>query len=115
MARASTRGNVFAAIADPTRRRLLERMGNRERSVAELTAEVDATLANVSLHLQVLDRAGLVRRRVAGRQRLYRLNPGPLATVTDWVAQLSTFWSDKLDGLTELAQKLDAEADRSDI
>lgn len=115
MARISTQGDVFAAIADPTRRRLLERIGNRERSVADLSTEVGATLANVSLHLQVLNRAGLVDRRVAGRQRLYRLNPAPLVTVTDWAAQLSAFWSDRLDGLVELAEKLDAEADRSDV
>lgn len=115
MARTSTRGDVFAAIADPTRRRLLERLGNRERSVAELTAEIGATLANVSLHLQVLSRAGLVRRRAAGRQRLYRLSPAPLATVTDWAAQLSASWNEKLDGLSELAERLDAEADRSDL
>ncbi len=115
MARHSTQGDVFAAIADPTRRRLLEHIGNRERSVAELTADVGATLANVSLHLQVLSRAGLVHRRAAGRQRLYRLNPDPLATVTDWAAQLSAFWNDKLDGLVELAERLDAEADRSEI
>ena len=115
MPRTSTHGDVFAAIADPTRRRLLERIGNRERSVAELTAEVGGTLANVSLHLQVLSRAGLVRRRAAGRQRLYRLNPAPLMTVTDWTAQLSAFWNEKLDGLGELAEKLDAEADRPDV
>ncbi|WP_054313611.1 metalloregulator ArsR/SmtB family transcription factor [Mesorhizobium sp. 1M-11] len=115
MARTSTQGDVFAAIADPTRRRLLERIGNRERSVAELTAEVGATLANVSLHLQVLTRADLVRRRAAGRQRLYRLNLAPLMKVTDWAAQLSAFWNEKLDGLGELAERLDAEADQSDI
>lgn len=115
MARTSTQGDVFAAIADPTRRRLLERIGNRERSVAELTAEVGATIANVSLHLQVLSRAGLVHRRPVGRQRLYRLNPTPLIIVADWTAKLSAFWTEKLDGLVELAEKLDAETDRSDI
>lgn len=115
MARTSTKGDVFAAISDPTRRRLLERIGNRERSVAELTAELGATLANVSLHLQVLSRAGLVHRRAAGRRRLYRLNPAPLATIIDWTVQLSAFWNEKLDGLGELAERLDAEADQSDL
>lgn len=109
MARAATQ-EIFAAIADPTRRRLLERIGTKEMSVADLTAGAGMTMAAVSLHLQVLRRAGLVRRRVAGRQRLYRLDPVPLRSVSDWTDKLTGFWSRRLDRLQRLAEARDGEA-----
>lgn len=109
MARAAPQ-DVFAAISDPTRRRLLERLGTKEMSVGDLTAGAGMTMAAVSLHLQVLRRAGLVHRRVAGRQRLYRLDPRPLRSVSDWTEKLAGFWNRRLDRLQHLAEERDAEA-----
>jgi DNA-binding transcriptional ArsR family regulator len=111
----SGKADVFTAIADPTRRRLLERLVAGERSVADLTEGAGMTTAAISLHLQVLWRAGLVNRRVAGRHRFYRLEPAPLRTVVDWAETLSVFWGERLDWLEELAEKMDAEADRPEI
>lgn len=109
------KNDVFAAIADPTRRRLLERLSGGERSVADLTEGAGMTTAAISLHLQVLLRAGLVDRRVAGRHRFYRLQPAPLRQVTDWAETLTVFWDEKLDWLEALAERLDASADRPEI
>jgi DNA-binding transcriptional ArsR family regulator len=113
--KASKNGDVFAAIADPTRRQLLERLAGSERSVAELTEGLGMTTAAVSLHLQILWRAGLVSRRVAGRHRFYRLEPTPLRAVTDWAETLSIFWEEKLGWLEELAERMDVAADRPEI
>lgn len=107
------RNDVFAAIADPTRRRLLERMQDAERSVAELTEGAQMTIAAVSLHLQVLHRAGLVQQRIAGRRRLYRLDPAPLREVSDWTDRLSAFLGDRIDRLQQLAEDINARTDRS--
>jgi DNA-binding transcriptional ArsR family regulator len=115
MGKAPAKGDVFAAIADPTRRRLLERLVVGEHSVTDLTHGAGMTTAAVSLHLQILWRAGLVSRRVAGRHRLYRLQPAPLRTVTDWAETLSVFWEEKLDWLDVLAERMDATADRPDV
>ncbi|WP_048645139.1 ArsR/SmtB family transcription factor [Nitratireductor soli] len=114
MARVSLVGDVFGAIADPTRRLLLERLDGKEQSVGALTAGSGLTTAAISLHLQLLLKAGLVRRRVAGRHRLYRLDPTPLREITDWTTALTGFWEERLDELQELAEKIDASADRPD-
>lgn len=114
MARRSAAHDVFGAIADPTRRRLLERLANRERSVSEMAAGTGLTTSAISLHLQVLLRAGLVSRRTAGRHRFYRLDPAPLCDVADWAAQLSAFWAHNLDRLQQLAEEKDASINRTE-
>lgn len=108
----TARRDAFAAIADPTRRRLLESLSAGERSVGELTDGTGVTIAAISLHLQTLREAGLVSRRVAGRQRYYRLEPAPLREVIEWATRLSAFWEERASLLQELAEQIDAEADR---
>ena len=70
------RVDVFDALADPSRRRLLLLLRTEERSVSELAANFDCSMAAVSQHLSVLRRTGLVSKRRSGRQQLYRLRPG---------------------------------------
>lgn len=113
MTRGSSAHDVFGAIADQTRRRLLERLGNAECSVSELTAGTGLTTSAISLHLQVLLRAGLVSRRIAGRHRFYCLNPRPLRDIADWATQLSAFWAHNLDRLQQLAEEKDASSNRT--
>lgn len=91
--------DVFHAISDVTRRRLLELLAEGEQPVQELAAEFDMTFAAVSQHLQILRAAGLVSRRPAGRQRLYALEAEPLGEVQDWVAQYERFWRSRLTNL----------------
>jgi DNA-binding transcriptional ArsR family regulator len=97
--------DVFAAIAAPTRRAILQRLAHREMPVLELAETFDMTLSAVSQHLGILRDAGLVSQTKAGRQRIYRLNPEPLRTVAEWVQAYEPFWNDKLAALGEYLEK----------
>src|SRR5215471_12276637 len=91
--------NVFHAISDPTRRALIDLLADREQPVNSLCGKFDMTQPAISQHLRVLRLAGLVDERRDGRQRIYRLNPGPLKEIADWVNQYEQFWEKKLDAL----------------
>ena len=97
----SAPAQVFEAIADPTRRALLDLLAERDYSVNDLVARFRVTQPAVSHHLAILRNAGLVRNRRAGRQRLYRLHGRPLREVYDWVLHYERFWTDKLAALGE--------------
>lgn len=94
-------GDVFQAIADPTRRRLLEFLVDGERSVGRLADRFDASRPAISQHLGVLLRAGLVVERRVGRERRYRLEPARLREVSNWLRQYDRFWQDRLEALGE--------------
>ncbi|WP_341527116.1 metalloregulator ArsR/SmtB family transcription factor [Nostoc sp. UHCC 0302] len=99
MSRPAASADVFVAIADPTRRALLDSLRAGEQSVKQLAEPFAMSLPAISQHLQVLCEANLVQMRKAGRQRLYRLNSEPLKLVSDWVAYYEQFWQVKLDAL----------------
>jgi DNA-binding transcriptional ArsR family regulator len=99
MSRSSAATDVFTAIADPTRRRLLDLLGRGELSVMGLTGHFDMTVSAVSQHLRLLREVGLVEVRRAGRERYYRLDPGPLKAVADWIGFYEQFWRRKLRSL----------------
>jgi len=90
---------VFAALADPTRRRLLELLAAGEKSAGELAVEFSISRPGVSRHLRVLREAGLVRSRGDGQRRLYSVDPGPLAEVEQWLGPWRAFWAQRLDAL----------------
>ena len=90
---------TFAVLAEPTRRRLLDEVRDRERSVSELVAELGTSQPNVSRHLRLLREAGLVDVRVDGQRRLYRLRSAPLAELDEWLAPYRRYWSRRLDDL----------------
>lgn len=90
---------VFHALADPTRRQMLRALSQRERTVSELAAPFQMTLAGASKHLKTLERAGLIERTVEGRTHTCRLAPGPLATAQDWLRFYERFWNERLDAL----------------
>ncbi len=90
---------VFHALADPTRRAMLGRLAERERSVGELAAPFRMSLAAASKHVKTLERAGLVRRRVQGRTHMCRLEAGPMAEAERWLRFYEEFWSERLDDL----------------
>ena|ERR1051326_3350078 len=106
MSRHQATSDVFLAIADPTRRALLDALREGEKPVMELAAQFEVTLSAVSQHIRVLREAGLVDVRKAGRERYYTLNAAPLQSVADWVAQHEAFWQEKL---AALAQHLEEE------
>jgi DNA-binding transcriptional ArsR family regulator len=95
--------NALAALADPTRRRIVELLAERPHDVAELNAHFAISQPAVSRHLRVLREHGLVRSRPAAQRRVYSLDPTPLAELDDWLARYRSFWAQRLDALeTEL-------------
>lgn len=92
MARARASFDVFYAIADPTRRAILDRLRGGGVAVAELASGFDMTRPAVSKHLRVLRDARLVREERDGRQRVYRLTPAPLRDLSQWVESYRSFW-----------------------
>jgi DNA-binding transcriptional ArsR family regulator len=89
----------FAALADSTRRHLLEQVAVRDRAVSELLAGLDISQAAVSQHLRVLREAGLVTARKEGRHRYYQLRPAALTELRDWLDELERFWQVRLAAL----------------
>jgi DNA-binding transcriptional ArsR family regulator len=86
MGRVGASSDVFRAIADPTRRAVLDLLLKAERSVGDLSEKFEISQPALSQHLRVLREANLVKARWAGRERFYRLNPKPVAVVYQWAA-----------------------------
>jgi DNA-binding transcriptional ArsR family regulator len=99
MARAATTTDAFNAVAEPRRRQILDLLGDGERTVNEIVAELPVSQPQVSKHLKVLKEVGLVRSRSLGRQRLYRLDPLALKPIHDWVQEYEQMWNERLDRL----------------
>lgn len=93
------RVDVYLAIADPTRRRLLDLIGTGERPVNQLAAPFRMSRPAISQHLRILRRVGLVDMRKDGRERWYRVRGERLREVFDWVAHYEKFWTEKLQAL----------------
>lgn len=90
---------VFHALSDPTRRRIVERLGQGPASVSELAAPLPMSLPAVVQHLQVLEASGLVESHKVGRVRTCRLVVKRLDTVQDWIDQRRRTWERRLDRL----------------
>ena len=103
---------VYAAIADPTRRAILAVLARGEANVGGLVAGFTISFNGVSKHVRVLERAGLVERRVRGREHWLRLNPAPLAGAAGWLEHYRGFWESRLAALEEfLLEEAQGEAD----
>ncbi len=100
---------TLGALADPTRRALLERLGEGEVRVTDLAAPFDLSLNAVSKHLRVLEAAGLVRRRRAGREHWLSLERTPLAAAATWIEQRRNLWSSRQEELEALLEAEQAE------
>lgn len=96
---------TFTALADPTRRGMLAALAGGERSIGELAAPYAMSFAGAAKHVGVLERAGLVERRKAGRQQLCRLAPQPLAEADAWLKQWEQYWTTRLDTLEALLKE----------
>ena len=90
---------TMAALADPTRRAILQRLARGEARVTELARPFAMSLNSVSKHIRTLERARLVRRRRAGREHLLSFNPQPLDEATAWIEAQRAFWTGRLDAL----------------
>jgi DNA-binding transcriptional ArsR family regulator len=93
---------LFQALADSTRRGLVERLTRGPASVSELAAPLPITLAAVVQHLQALEAAGLVRTEKVGRVRTCRVDPAGLRAAEDWLHERRTAWESKLDRLADV-------------
>lgn len=93
---------VFHALANDARRAMLRRLAVDDLSVGELAEPLDMSLAAVSKHLTVLERAGLVRRTAAGRRHVCRLQAAPLAEASAWLRFYERFWDERLGALDVL-------------
>jgi DNA-binding transcriptional ArsR family regulator len=99
------------AIADPTRRRIVELLAIRERTAGELVDEFDMSAPAISQHLNVLREAGLITTRAEGQSRIQALNPDGFDEVEAWLQKTRTVWSRRLDAL-ERALRADDEANK---
>ncbi|NEK59541.1 winged helix-turn-helix transcriptional regulator [Geodermatophilus sabuli] len=96
---------ALAAVADPTRRQLLDLLARGELAAGELADRFPVSRPAISRHLRVLREAGLVHSRVEGRRRLYALDPRPLRELDEWLEPYRDLWARRLDALdTEIAR-----------
>ena len=102
---------TFAALGDPTRRAILDRLARRpSASVSELAEPFTIKLPAVMKHLGVLDEAGLITRSKSGRVVTVRLKPGSMRDAMTWLRRHELFWSSRLDKLTAYAERKESEA-----
>lgn len=99
---------LFRALADPTRRAMLRELAAGPRTVGELAGPFDISLAGASKHIQVLERAGLIRREVNGRVHTCRLDAGPMHAGAEWLRHYERFWNRRLEALEALLEAEDA-------
>ena len=104
---------VFHALGDGTRRSMLRSLAGGQRTVGELAAPFDMSLAAASKHIKALEKAGLVRRTVQGRTHFCRLEARPLEDAHEWIAFYERFWTSRLDILERLLREDDARAAKS--
>jgi DNA-binding transcriptional ArsR family regulator len=90
---------VFSAVSDPTRRAILETLARKPATITEIATPFPVSLNAVSKHVMVLERAGLIRREVHGREHLCWLDPQPLRDATAWLDHYRQFWNVRLDAL----------------
>jgi DNA-binding transcriptional ArsR family regulator len=91
--------HTMLALADPTRRAILTRLGAGDARVTDLAAPFAMSLNAVSKHIRILERAALVSRRRAGREHVLSLNPAPLDEAAAWIESQRQFWNERLDAL----------------
>jgi DNA-binding transcriptional ArsR family regulator len=96
---------TFGALADPTRRAILERLSSGEASVTELAQPFSMSMPAISKHLKVLERAGLIARGREAQWRPCRLRAGPLQDVAGWVEHYRQFWQQSFDRLDDYLQE----------
>ncbi len=99
--------DTFTALADPTRRRIIESLAAGETSFGELADKFDMSRPAVSQHLRVLRDAGIVTARADAQRRIYRLNDRSLDEVEAWLGTVREFWSQRLDKLEQLLREAD--------
>src|ERR1700685_4455535 len=114
MARSPTTSDVFNAIAEAHRRDILDALVTGEKAVGTIVDDLSMSQPQVSKHLRVLSEVGLVRCRVDGRRRLYRLEPARLRPLHEWLAKYEQAWNDRMDRVDDYLKELQQQGERSD-
>ena len=104
---AAIEDKIFKALADPSRRAIFEQLTRGEAAVKDLTSRFDISQPAVSQHLNALKDAGLVKRRCEGRCAYYRVEPRGMKPLIDWIAHYRAFWTERVDRLEKLLERLD--------
>jgi DNA-binding transcriptional ArsR family regulator len=107
--------DAFAALGDPTRRRIVERLARREQTVGELASGFAMSPPAISKHVKVLERCGLLRRRIVGREHHCRLGVRKLTMLSTWIARQERYWNGALDRLTANVERDVTNTDRKDL
>jgi DNA-binding transcriptional ArsR family regulator len=115
VARSSTTSDVFNAISEADRRKILDALIADEKAVGEIVNELSMSQPQVSKHLRVLSEVGLVRCRADGRRRLYRLEPARLRPLHQWLAKYEQAWIDRLDRVDDYLKELQQKESGNDI
>lgn len=100
--------DTFSALADPTRRQILEQLAHGDRRVTDLATPHRMSLPAVSKHLRVLERAGLIRRQRCGREHQLKLEAKPMKQALQWIDEYRRFWEENLDRLDDYLKQLQA-------
>ena len=111
MARSSTTADVFNAVAEAHRRDILDSLIGGEKSVGTIVSDLSLSQPQVSKHLRVLSEVGLVTYRAQGRQRLYRLQPGQLQPLQEWLANYEQALNERLDRMGDYLGELRRQGD----
>jgi len=110
-----TTADAFNAVAEPRRREILDLLAVAERPVGDLVERTGMGQPQVSKHLRVLREVGAVRSRHQGRRRLYRLDPGALRPIFEWVSPYQRLWEERFEQLDDvLAEMKEEEGDGND-
>jgi DNA-binding transcriptional ArsR family regulator len=99
---------VFNALCDPTRRAILARLTDADARVTEIAGDFPISLNSISKHIRMLERAGLLRRSIVGRDHVLSLNAAPLADAMAWIERYRRFWDSRLAALDDYITKKNA-------
>jgi DNA-binding transcriptional ArsR family regulator len=100
-----TLDRVFGALADPTRRRIVERLSRRSLTIGEIAADFDISQPAISKHVRVLEDSGLLQRRIVGRVHHCALSPAAMESASKWLDKQRAYWTASLDRLDDLLAK----------
>lgn len=103
---------AFSALSDPTRRAIVERLARGPRRVTELAEPFEMSLAAVSKHIQVLERAGLVKRAREGREHVLSLDARPMREVARYASKFEKFWNERLDRLEAFVVEVEKQKEK---
>jgi len=109
-----TISRTFAAIADPTRREIIDRLAEKEMCVTEIAEPINMSLPAVSKHLRIIERAGIIKRIKRGKFYHFKLVAKPMKGASEWLERYQIFWNNQLDALEDYLDNSDNNSSRKE-